>query len=252
MAGDGAIQAVRPDTAQRGAKAPREAAIPKPTRGRVNMEGLLGAELVHSLRVRVAAVDSITAERVRAIDEEFQITRSYGVPRRRLKSLLQRLAQRADGRPDGLRTSASGVNRADWRKRLGRHRRRQASVASILDSLFGRLADCDPELWERRAYLMVIGMVYERLATSEKDLSDESLLKLARALAQQRRGGSAAIKRTRSDPREGEAAADSTDGRMPERFARLIRQVYGTETLVECQRSQTEDPRSKIKTTMLE
>jgi len=199
------------------------------------MENLLGADLVHLICRRLAGVDSVTPEWVRAVDDEFHITQSYGVPRRRLKSLLQRLMARANGAAGAPRASGPVVkraakreNRAGWKKKLGRHRRRQASVASILDSVFGGLADCDPALWERRAYLMVIGMVYERLATSEQDLSDESLLKLANALAQQRRIGAAAIKKKPTDPKETSIAVDSMSGRVSDRFARLIQQVYGT------------------------
>ena len=48
-------------------------------------------------------------------------------------------------------------------KKTAEFRRRQVSVAAILDETFGELAKCDPDLWERRAYLMLIGLVYEKL-----------------------------------------------------------------------------------------
>ena len=38
----------------------------------------------------------------------------------------------------------------DWNHRLANHRRRQASVSTILDQTFGQLASCSPDLWERR------------------------------------------------------------------------------------------------------
>ena len=47
----------------------------------------------------------------------------------------------------------------DWGDKLNACRRRQQSVAAILDRTFGQWAESNPDLWERRAYLMLIGLV---------------------------------------------------------------------------------------------
>ncbi len=236
MVGDGANQAVKRHAAERSAMTPCEVARPKCVRARVSMEHLLGTEQVQSISRRVAKAESITAKLVVAIDDEFQITNSQGVSRRRVKAMLLRLKTKAITATDEPRTNAPALKRvdngepnADWQKKLGRHRRRQASVASILDSVFGRLADCDPDLWERRAYLMVIGMVYDRLASSEQDLSDDSLLQLANTLAQQRRIPFRGSKRKGADGNGAADYGDSNDGRVSNQFVKLIRNVYGTE-----------------------
>ena len=107
---------------------------------------------------------------------------------------------------------------------LAAFRRRQASVAAILDETFGRLAESDPELWERRAYLMLMGTVYERLAGSSVDISTDELIALAKALAENRR--------VEARARDGkcDTAPDVTteNGSLPERFSDIVRQIYGT------------------------
>jgi len=107
-----------------------------------------------------------------------------------------------------------------------RYRQRQASVASILDGLFGRLADCSPELWDRRAYLMLVGLVYERLALDEDEIPTEELVKLAKVLAENRRI-EAKLQQTTKDPPPDDAD-EAADGALPDRLADVVRQVYGT------------------------
>ncbi|MDO8630534.1 MAG: hypothetical protein Q7R41_08570, partial [Phycisphaerales bacterium] len=52
---------------------------------------------------------------------------------------------------------AALTDRPPSESNIGAFRRRQASVAVILDRTFGSMAKCNPELWERRAYLMLMG-----------------------------------------------------------------------------------------------
>ena len=113
-----------------------------------------------------------------------------------------------------------------WPERLRAHRTRQASVASILDAAFGCLADCSPELWERRAYLMLVGMVYERLGAGEQEIPTDELVALAKVLAENRR----VEVRSRAGDSPGRAVEPGArnDGPLPERFADIVRQVYGT------------------------
>jgi len=112
----------------------------------------------------------------------------------------------------------------DWEGKVRAHRCRQASVASILNRTFGRFAKSNPELWERRAYLMLVGLMYERLAVNEKEISTDELTALSKALAEQRRAEAQA--------RDGRGAetdqAENRDGELPQDFAEVVRQVYGT------------------------
>lgn len=106
------------------------------------------------------------------------------------------------------------------------HRTRQASIACILEATFGSMAECNPDLWDRRAYLMLVGLVYDRLADQEREIPTVELVTLAKILAESRRA--------QGRPREGEPGPDTDeptatrDGPLPVRFADVVRQVYGT------------------------
>ncbi len=123
-------------------------------------------------------------------------------------------------------TSVAETEGETWSAKVRRYRRRQASVASILDGLFGRLADCSPELWERRAYLMLVGLVYERLALDEDEIPTEELVKLAKVLAENRRIEAKLQQATKDSTPDKEDEAAKGD--LPDRFADVVRQVYGT------------------------
>lgn len=103
------------------------------------------------------------------------------------------------------------------------HRRRQQSIAQILDHMFGELAGCKSQLWDQRAYLLIVGMVYERLALKEGEISMKELAALARILAEQRRSRSPGGKR-----RGGRSAGRSGKSTLPESFGEVVQQVYGT------------------------
>lgn len=127
---------------------------------------------------------------------------------------------------------AAGGER-DWPLRVRDHRRRQASVAAILDETFGRFAQSDPVLWDRRAYLMLVGIVYERLACDESTIATDELISLAKLLAESRRadthardGASAAEKAEGS--RGAAGAVDAKRHGLPDEFGEVVRQVYGT------------------------
>lgn len=109
--------------------------------------------------------------------------------------------------------------------RMRTHRRRQASVAMILDKTFGELAESDAQLWDHRAYLMLVGLVYERLATNEKELSTDELVALAKILAENRRADARRppCKQTTDE----EKAPTKNDGPLPKPFADAVREVYG-------------------------
>lgn len=121
---------------------------------------------------------------------------------------------------------------------LESRRMRQASVAAVLDNLFGPFGDMSPELWDRRAYLLLVGSVYERLATDEEVSTDE-LVKLARVLAEHRRLTAAAAQRLDQTPDE--PPTTDRNGRLPDRFAELIRDVYGTQVEAETAAPMTQE-----------
>ena len=111
-------------------------------------------------------------------------------------------------------------------KQLQAHRERQVSVAKILDATFGPLAECNTGLWDRRAYLMFVGMVYERLAYGEKEIATDELAALAKILAECRRG--AGSRESGEGSRDAGEDAAPRSGQLPEQFASAVRQVYGT------------------------
>ena len=107
------------------------------------------------------------------------------------------------------------------------HRLRQASVAAILDQVFGPFGTSDPKLWERRAYLLLVGSVYDRLAT-DAELGTDELVKLARVLAESRRSKLSRASAGSADGGTAMTASDSEgNGRLPNRFADMVRDLYG-------------------------
>jgi hypothetical protein len=110
-----------------------------------------------------------------------------------------------------------------WQERVQAHRKRQESVAKILNRTFGRFAKSNPDLWERRAYLMMVGLMYQWLATNEKEVSTEELVALSKVLAEQRR---AEAQSRGSDEKETETVGPG--GELPEDFGEAVKQVYGT------------------------
>ena len=165
---------------------------------------LLPESLLEELGRTAASVEAVTPDVAKALDDRLGIAERYGVSRQRVTNHLRRL-----------------------KTTLESHRRRQASVSAILDETFGQLATCKPELWDRRAYLMLVGLVYERLATNEKDLPTEELVALAKVLAESRRAQSRP--RDSVGVEEAPGSKASRDGPLPDRFADIVRQVYGTD-----------------------
>jgi hypothetical protein len=109
---------------------------------------------------------------------------------------------------------------------MAEFRAQQAAIAEVMHGLFGPPTKCHPELWDRRAYLMLAGLVYERLASRTRAVSTAELVSLARMLAENRRADATTARRTDSTtppkPERGESSPPD-----PSRFAELVRQVYG-------------------------
>lgn len=110
--------------------------------------------------------------------------------------------------------------------RISAHRRRMASVAAFLNETFGRFGESNPDLWDRRAYLMIVGVVYERLAANESELSTDELVALSKVLAESRRAEAQSRKAQATE--NGASGKASPSDELPENFAETVRQVYGT------------------------
>lgn len=109
------------------------------------------------------------------------------------------------------------------------HRLRQASVSVILDQVFGPLGECDPELWDRRAYLLLVGSAYERMS-GDDEISTDELVKLARVLAENRRSKAGMIASDSSHENDNDSVPKN--GQLPNRFAEMVRNLYGTTVAV--------------------
>lgn len=189
------------------------------------VQRILPPRVLAELKDHAAKVGEVTKEWVAEFDLEHGIEARYGVTPRRLKNFLQR-TMGAEGHCESESSPAVASDEKQWPARLREHRRRQASIASILDVTFGMMADCSPDLWGRRAYLMLVGLVYERLAAGHDEVPTEEIVALAKVLAENRRvevrlQEMEGRKQTESKPEPG-------SGRLPARFGEIVREVYGT------------------------
>ncbi len=201
------------------------------------VDRLLPEAVLSELRKIVESADRITPKIITELDRRFEIATRYGVSKRRLANYLAGLSKaRAlpiEDSPQSVSASARPIaaqpecesSTDEWGKKVHAHRRRQASVAAILDQTFGRQAQCSPDLWERRAYLMLVGLVYERLATNEDEISTNELIALAKVLAQNHRAE--ARLRSQNQPSDATKPATGGTGELPKHFGDLVRQVYG-------------------------
>jgi len=201
------------------------------SKARIAVAERLPAELQAKLKQEIGGAGKVTDSLVDEINNRLAICEQYDISVGRFRYYLRKLRKGGEGEASvavGCKESALGEEVDEpqrWPKQLREHRRRQQSVAAILDATFGKHGDCNPELWERRAYLMLVGMVYERLSAQEADLETDELVRLAKVLAENRRV------EVRARQREASAepwASESGNGRLPDRFGDVVRQVYGT------------------------
>lgn len=110
--------------------------------------------------------------------------------------------------------------------KLQQYHERLQTILDILDGTFGKWADSKPDLWDRRAYLLLVGLVYERLAT-DVELSTDELVRLAKALADNRRVDARSEKEIVEAGAGGASENADAHGCLPNRLADAVRQVYG-------------------------
>ena len=140
-----------------------------------------------------------------------------------------KVATRSGGHSDSRRrgpvnktSPASGIVSEE---KVVENRERQVSVASILEVTFGTLAARHPGLWDRQAYLRLVGLVYDRLAASEAEIPTDELVALAKGGG----GGHRAAVRVGDAPSKPNAKGKAAlrNKKLPREFAHLVRQVYG-------------------------
>ncbi len=187
------------------------------------VDRILPEDVRNAIKATLSAAPGIDADLVDRLDQAHDLTGRFGLSRRRLQLYLRQQQKRCGAVSDHASPLREDGDEP-WRRRIDRHRRRQASVAAVLDQTFGALAASNPDLWERRAYLMLVGLVYERLATQEDEISTDELVSLAKILAENRRANGRA-RDPSAEPVGVEAPPSS--GRLPPHFASLVRQVYG-------------------------
>jgi|GEM_PF-3430001 len=186
----------------------------------------LARQLPPALRVKllewIGSHGRVTQTLAVEIDSQFAICETYGVTIEQLQSYLRRLRK---GFSPVSRTSHEKLGiAAKGEKHMYSQRKRQAEIATVLRQLFGNLADIEPQLWSHRAFLMLMGLAFEKLSTNEHELSTDELVKLTKAL------GDAC----RVQPRIRAAASGNTTAThrgtcsLPRNFADIVRQIYGT------------------------
>jgi len=194
----------------------------------VPVDRLLPRPLLEQLCRQALAIDELTPATVTELHRRFDIERQYGVSKRRLSNYLERCRSAANGRGQARTAPPDGdanPEEPSW-DQIKAYRHRQASVAGILDGMFGQLANCNPSGWAHRTYLMLVGMVYERLASNEAEIPTDELIAMSKILAENRRAEVRLNEHRRPDKPAEQTTKASND--LPENFADIVRQVYGT------------------------
>ena len=174
----------------------------------------------------VSKATSITLGLVRELNDRLDIEPTCGVSRRRLGNYLKRLWNNNSKQSAQHRLPATDGPDRECADKLREHRQRQVCVSSILNSTFGKLSECDADLWGHRAYLMLIGLVYERLAADEDEMPTDELVALAKIIAENRRV-ELGLRKVGEEKGADKTSRDPGD-RLPDNFGNIVRQVYGT------------------------
>ena len=216
---------------------------PHGSRDRRPVEQVLPPSIVAELRKIASSDRPITSAVAGELEARHALHARHGVTPRRLLNCLKRWRRQETVAASRLPEDGAPES-APSNQRLREFRQRQASIASILESCFGDAANCKPELWERRAYLMVIGLVYERLAACEDDLPTGELATLAKVLVDARRALGERSKE--ADKVVQPTEATQPPGELPEPFCEAVRRVYGTNLGSPAETEQPTDSESAV------
>lgn len=135
----------------------------------------------------------------------------------------------APDRRNAARKDEGEARDETFARELADRRARQVPVSRILSRIYGPLANCDPGLWESRAFLLLVGIIYQKLVDQEDRITTEELWNLSRMLAEQSRArhpsragaASRGSKEPRGNARNAKAASRSE-------LSRMLSEVYGT------------------------
>jgi hypothetical protein len=106
------------------------------------------------------------------------------------------------------------------RGQVRRYRERQGIVRDVIEATFGELGKSNPELWERRAYLALVGLVYGTLV--QEVVRIEEWVALGKLLAEGKRAHS----RDREEADKARHAID-THAELPATLESTIQELYG-------------------------
>jgi len=170
------------------------------------IEQRMPAAVLRQLEKEILSASEVTRAWLEKLDGKFGLREKYGVTWWGLRGVAFRVLERNGRQVKSLRE-------------------RQESLKKILDRTFGPEGKKNPNLWEKRAYLMLVGLLYERLAVNEQEISTDELTALSKALAEQRRAEAQA--RDGGGPQTGQPVG-THDGELPSDFGEVVKQIYGT------------------------
>lgn len=193
-----------------------------PTNDKANLAQRLPLDLQEKFAQQVTQYDRISRILVQKFDGDHDICETYHVNLNQFQHYLKRLQKRLSKQKKPKTTKDESAEKQSG-EQLQARRERQAGIATLLQQVFGNLADLDPQLWSHRAFLMLMGLAYEKLSTNENELSTDELVKLTKAL------GDACRVQPQTKTKKIPAEPSRKDSQpLPKNFAEIVRQVYGT------------------------
>lgn len=195
---------------------------PFPTNDKANLAQRLPLDLQEKFAQQVSQYDRISRLLVQKFDGEHDICETYHVNHNQFQRYLKRLQLRLVKQKKPKTTKDKSTEKQSG-EQLQARRERQAEISDVLQKIFGNIADLEPRLWSHRAFLMLMGLTYERLSANENELSTDELVKLTKALGDACRvQPQIKTKNTTAEP--GRKEIDP----LPKKFAEIVRRVYGT------------------------
>ncbi len=199
-------------------------------------------EITEHLTDLLQPEDDVSRKLTQTLYDEFKIRSCCGVTVSRFRNFLKRIHKKRNRR-DSVHIPSEIISvesepldkktekEPDWSVRLADHRRRQASIATILERLFGPLSKCATETWAHRTYLLLVGEIYYRLAAGKSELPTDELVAFAKVLAEHRRievQMAKALDGTEKEQGKISMKRDHNRTVLPTCFPKIVRDIYGT------------------------